>query len=124
MRVSGSNTTFSSTAPKRLVASQIIGSASFKFSKEAEPMIWDGTKAVGGVPDHRLGFLRELDGLGVAAALEVEDAVRRPAGLVVADQRAVRIGRQRGLAGAGEAEEQRAVAVLADVRRAMHRHHA
>ena len=68
--------------------------------------------------------LRELDGLGVAAALEVEDAVRRPAGLVVADQRAVRIGRQRGLAGAGQAEEQRAVAVLADVGRAVHRHHA
>ena len=62
--------------------------------------------------------------LGVAAALEIEHAVRAPAVLVVADEDAVRIGRQRGLAGAGEAEEQRDVAVVADVCRAMHRHHA
>ena len=81
-------------------------------------------EAVGGVPDFRLGLGRELDGLGVAAAFEIEDALRRPAGLVVADQGAVRIGRERGLAGAGQAEEQRAVAVLADVGRAVHRHHA
>ena len=81
-------------------------------------------EAVGGVPDLGSASGRELDGLGVAAALEIEDAVRRPAGLVVADQGAVRIGRERGLAGAGEAEEQRAVAVLADVGRAVHRHHA
>ena len=44
--------------------------------------------------------------------------------LVVADQRALRIGRQRGLAGAGEAEEDRGVAVGADIGRAVHRHHA
>ena len=44
--------------------------------------------------------------------------------LVVADQDAVGIGRERGLAGAGEAEEQRDVAVLADIGRAVHRHHA
>ncbi len=81
-----------------------------------------GAEAVGGVPDHRLGFLAELDALGVAAALEIEDAVRTPAVLVVADQDAVRVGGQRGLAGAGEAEEQRALAVLADVGRAVHRH--
>ena len=72
----------------------------------------------------RLGLVRELDGLGVAAAFEIEDAVRAPAVLVVADQGAVRIGRERGLARAGQAEEQRAVAVLADIGRAVHRHHA
>ena len=44
--------------------------------------------------------------------------------LVVTDEDAVRIGRQRGLAGAGEAEEQRDVAVVADICRAVHRHHA
>src|SRR4051794_19273970 len=33
-----------------------------KFSKEAEPMIWDATNRFGAVPDHRLGFLRELEG--------------------------------------------------------------
>ena len=64
------------------------------------------------------------DRLGVAAALEIEDAVAAPAMLVVADQHAVRVGRQRRLAGAGEAEEDRHVAVLADVGRAMHRHDA
>ena len=42
--------------------------------------------------------------------------------LVVADQRAMRIGGERGFAGAGEAEEDRRVAVLADIGRAMHRH--
>ena len=81
-------------------------------------------EAQGRVVDLGLGLARQLDGLGVAAALEVEHAVRAPAVLVVADQRAVRIGRERGLAGAGEAEEQRDVAVLADVGRAVHRHHA
>jgi hypothetical protein len=45
-----------------------------------------------GVPDLRLDFLREFDALGVAAALDVEDALRRPAVLVIADQRAIRIG--------------------------------
>ena len=44
--------------------------------------------------------------------------------LVVTDEDAVRIGRQRGLAGAGETEEQRDVAVVADICRAVHRHHA
>ena len=81
-----------------------------------------GAEAVGGVPDLRLGLVRQLDAFGVAAALEVEDAVRAPAVLVIADQRAVRIGRERGLAGAGQAEEQRTVAVRADIGRAMHRH--
>jgi hypothetical protein len=58
-------------------------------------------------PDLRLALLVEVDDLGVAAALEVEDAVVVPAVLVVADQLALRVGGQRGLAGAGEAEEER-----------------
>ncbi|MGY3287876.1 hypothetical protein ACVWWP_000943 [Bradyrhizobium sp. LM3.6] len=44
--------------------------------------------------------------------------------LVVADQRAVGIGGQRGLAGAGQAEEDRGIALGADIGRAVHRHHA
>ena len=72
--------------------------------------------------DLGLGLARQLDRLGVAAALEIEDSVAAPAMLVVADQRAVRVGGKRGLAGAGEAEEDRRVAVLAGVGRAMHRH--
>ena len=42
--------------------------------------------------------------------------------LVIANQRAVRIGGERCLAGAGEAEEDRRVAVAPRVGRAMHRH--
>ena len=80
-------------------------------------------EAIGRRVDLRFGFLRELDALGVAAALEVEYAVRPPAMLVVADQRAVRVGRERGLAGAGEPEEQRHIVMLADIGGAMHRHH-
>ena len=48
---------------------------------------------------------READHLGVAAALDVEDAAVAPAVLVVADQAARGIGRERRLAGPGEAEE-------------------
>src|SRR5436305_6296972 len=44
--------------------------------------------------------------------------------LVVADQRAAGIGGERGLAGARQAEEDRSIAVRADVRRAVHRHDA
>ncbi len=44
--------------------------------------------------------------------------------LVVADQGAAGVGRERGLAGAREAEEDRGVAVRADIGRAVHRHHA
>ncbi|MDZ7748133.1 MAG: hypothetical protein U5K43_04180 [Halofilum sp. (in: g-proteobacteria)] len=58
-----------------------------------------------GVVDLRLGLGREVDRLGVAAALDVEDAVVRPAVLVVADERTMRVGRQRGLAGPRQAEE-------------------
>src|SRR5699024_11502762 len=47
----------------------------------------------------------QVDALGVAAALEVEDAVGAPAVLVVADQLAAGVGGQGGLAGAGQAEE-------------------
>src|SRR3954471_8660589 len=44
--------------------------------------------------------------------------------LVVADQPAIGISGERRLAGAGKSEEQCRVALLADVRRAMHRKHA
>ncbi len=82
----------------------------------------NGAKAIGGGEDFGLGFLREADCFGVAAAFEVEDAVLGPAVLVVAEKRAVGIGRKRGFAGARKAEEDGAVAVGADVGRAVHRH--
>ena len=71
-----------------------------------------------------LPFRRQIDHLRVAAAFIVERAGGRPAVLVVADERALGIGGQRGLAGSGEAEEQRGVARFADVRGAVHREHA
>ncbi len=72
----------------------------------------------------RFRLAREVDRLGVAAALEIEDAVPPPAMLIVADQRAARIGGERRLAGAGEAEENRRVSVRPHIRGAVHRHHA
>jgi hypothetical protein len=83
-----------------------------------------GAEAVAGGEDLRFGFFRQLDALGVAAALEIEDAVIAPAMLVVTDQRAVGIGRERGLAGAGQAEEDRSVTLGPDIGRAVHRQHA
>ena len=73
--------------------------------------------------DLRLGGRRQVDHLGVAAALEIEDAPRAPAVLVIADQGARGVGRQGRLAGAGQAEKDRAVALRADIGRAMHRQH-
>ena len=72
-----------------------------------------------GLVDLRLGAGREADDLGVAAALEVEDAVVGPAVLVVADEAAGRVGAERGLAGAGEAEVQRDVTLAPGVGRAV-----
>ncbi len=69
---------------------------------------------------------RQVDGLGVAAALEVEDAAIRPAVFVIADQRAVGACRKGGLAGAGKPEEHRGINRVSDgvVGAAMHGHHA
>mmetsp|Transcript_5492 Transcript_5492/g.9933 ORF Transcript_5492/g.9933 Transcript_5492/m.9933 type:complete len:483 (+) Transcript_5492:1383-2831(+) len=74
-----------------------------------------------GAVDLGLSLLREVDGLGVAASLEVEDAVLVPAVLVVADEGAVRVGGEGGLSGSGEAEEEGGVTVLTDIGRAVHR---
>ena len=84
----------------------------------------DRAEAQAGVVDRGLGFTREANGLGVAAALEIEHAVRSPAVLVVAEQRAAGIGGERGLAGAGQPEEHCRVAFRPDIGGAMHRQHA
>ena len=57
------------------------------------------------IVDVRLGFLVEVDDLGIASALKVEDAGIIPAVLVIADQKTLRIGRERGLTGARETKE-------------------
>ena len=65
-------------------------------------------------------FLRQIDALGVASAFKIEDSIWAPAMFVVADQSAMGIGGERGFAGTGKAEEQRGVAVLSDIRGAVH----
>src|SRR5262249_53384155 len=73
----------------------------------------------------RLAFRGEIDGLGITATLDVEDAVITPAVLVVADQVAFRICRECGLAGAAESEKQRRSPCPGVCRgRAMHREDA
>ncbi len=76
--------------------------------------------------DVRLGLGVQADGLGIASALEVEGAALGPAVFVVADQDAGRIGRERGLAGARQAEEDGGINGIARrvVGRAVHRHDA
>ena len=81
----------------------------------------DGAEA-DGVPDDRLVLVAEIDGLGVAAAFQVEHGAFGPAVFVVADQIAVGVGRQGGLAGPGEAEEQGDVTAFPDVGGAVHGH--
>ena len=65
-----------------------------------------------GVVDVGLGFLVKVDDLGIAAALVVEDAGIVPAVLVVADEETLGVGGKRGLAGAGETEEDSGVLAL------------
>jgi hypothetical protein len=77
-------------------------------------------EGVGRLEDLRLGVGRQANHLRVAAALHVEDASVAPAVLVVTDERALRIGRERRLAGAREPEEDGSAPVRADVRGAMH----
>lgn len=72
--------------------------------------------------DDRLSVLVEVDELGVAAILEVRHARVRPGVLVVADELAVRVRGEGGLAGAREPEEDRPVTAGADVGRAVHGH--
>ena len=83
-----------------------------------------GAEPLGGAVDLRLGLLPKPDHLGVAATFEVEHSAVAPAMLVVADEAAGRIGGERRLAGAGEPEEHRRIAVGADVGGAVHGHDA
>src|SRR5690606_38395170 len=82
------------------------------------------TKAIRGGPDLGLGLSRQPNGLGVAAALEIEDAVLGPAVLVVTKERAFWVRRKRRFSSAGQAEEDRSVSSRPHVGRAMHRHDA
>mmetsp|Transcript_83650 Transcript_83650/g.269599 ORF Transcript_83650/g.269599 Transcript_83650/m.269599 type:complete len:474 (+) Transcript_83650:729-2150(+) len=80
----------------------------------------NGTEA-NRVVNFRLLVMREADGLRVAAALDVEDALRVPHVLVVADEVPLGVGTQGRLACSAEAEEDGDVVVLPDVRRGVQR---
>src|SRR4051812_822850 len=78
-----------------------------------DPRVWvvddvlqDGAEALGGGVDLRLRLLMNADRLRVAPALEVEDATVAPSMLVVADQPARRLGRERRLARAAQAKKE------------------
>ena len=78
-----------------------------------------GAKADGIV---NLGFTRagKADALGVTTAFKIEDAALAPTVLVIADEAALRIRRQGGFAGAGQAKKERGVALFAHIGRAVH----
>jgi len=64
-----------------------------------------------GAVDSRLLLLLEVDALGIAAPLNVGDALVVPDVLIIANQSAMRVSREGGLTSAGEAEEERGGAV-------------
>ena len=82
-----------------------------------DDVLENGAEAFGRAEDLWFGFRRQLDDLGVAAALEVEDTGVAPPVFIVANQAAVRVTRERRLAGTREPEKQRRVTGGADVRR-------
>jgi len=113
---------------ERIAGARVLGQAGIvdvgnPLVRVEHDVLENGAEAADGGIDLGLGGRRQADHLGVAATLEIEDAVRAPAMLVVADQRAAAVGRQGRLAGAGEAEEDRRIAARADIGRAMHRQH-
>mmetsp|Transcript_101182 Transcript_101182/g.283640 ORF Transcript_101182/g.283640 Transcript_101182/m.283640 type:complete len:405 (+) Transcript_101182:370-1584(+) len=76
------------------------------------------------VIDLRLLLSRQANGLGVAAALDIEHTLRMPDMLVVADELALGVRAQRGLAGPAQAKEDRDVVVRANVRGGVQRQRA
>ena len=79
-------------------------------------------ETVRGGPDLRLSGFRQPDRLRVAAALEIEDAVVRPAVLVVAQQFARGSAESVVLPVPERPKKTASFAVLADIRRAVHGH--
>lgn len=87
----------------------VVGNA---VSGVVDNVLEDGTEA-DGVVDLGLLLGREVDALGVASTLNVEDTSVGPDVLVVTDQETVGVSRKGGLSGSGETEEEGDVAGLA-----------
>ena len=81
-----------------------------------DDVLEDGTVADGAV-DIGLLLGGEANALGVAATLDVEDTVVTPAVLIITNQGTVGVGRQGGLAGTRETEEEGDITALALVGR-------
>src|SRR2546422_2785289 len=94
----------------------IVGNPSVRI----EGYVFQDAAKAKSVPYLWLVFSGELDALGIASALEVEDPVCAPAVFVIANQVARRIGRECGLAGAGQSEKQRGHSIVAHICRALH----
>lgn len=80
-----------------------------------EDDVFEDGAVADGVEDVGLLLGGQANALGVAAALDVEDAAVTPAVLVVTDESTVGVGRQSRLAGSRQTEEERDIAVLAFV---------
>mmetsp|Transcript_8236 Transcript_8236/g.13091 ORF Transcript_8236/g.13091 Transcript_8236/m.13091 type:complete len:208 (+) Transcript_8236:540-1163(+) len=74
--------------------------------------------------DLRLILLLQVNSLGIAATLKVEDAIIVPSMLIVTKQVAARVSRQGGLASARQTKEKSSIASRALVGRAVHGHDA
>ena len=113
----------------RIGAARVLGErgrVEIKFAREGvhHDVLKHSAPMFRGCVDFRLGLSRKLDHLGVAAAFEVEEAILGPAMFIIADQRARSVCRERGLAGARQAEEDRRIVLAGRIDRAVHRHHA
>ena len=93
-----------------VLGNALISEIDLAFGVEGD--VLQQSVALDGVVDVRLRIFVQVDDFGVAATLKVEDAVVVPAVLVVADQQALRVGGQGGLAGAGQTEEDGSVLAL------------
>src|SRR6266700_1455837 len=94
----------------------VIGDTGFRLQHN---VLQDGTKA-NRFPYLGIIFMRELDGLGVAAAFKIENAGRTPSVFVVADEPALGVRRKSGLARSGKTKVQSSHTVASNVGGAVH----
>ncbi len=105
-----------------VLCNALVGEIDFAFCVNGN--IFQKGVAADSIVDIGFAFFVEVDNLGIAATLEVEHAVIVPAVFVITDEQTFGIGRQCGLTGAAETEEDSCVFTLhVGVGRAVHRSH-
>src|SRR5699024_3679013 len=81
-----------------------------------ENHIFENGAGLDGIVDVRFFFCREIYGFGIAAPFKIEDlVVSGPAVLVIADEFALRVGRQGGFTGPGKPEENGGIALFSHI---------